>query len=293
MFKRLFSSLNRKSISNERNDIESKNNNIQISNPENDYVLNYSYSDEEIKQYIQKEAFFRLGGRSKFNFENFDSITKQAAYLIVEEQQASASLIQRRLNLDYLQAGEIIDELERVGIVGPFEGKQARKVNLFSEYQLEMLFQDRRYVDKKHQFFIESHMKNYENSILEKMKQIEYEEKAKEEEEIKTKLREEILEKNKEKREKERIQVLEEEVKKKLIEEGKILNNPELKRERIPQEILDKVWNRDGGKCVKCGSQEKIEFDHIIPFSKGGSNTYRNIQILYEKCNREKSDKIG
>ena len=64
-------------------------------------------------------------------------------------------------------------------------------------------------------------------------------------------------------------------------------------REPIPQDIQDKVWNRDGGKCVKCGSQEKLEFDHIIPFSKGGSNTYRNLQILCEKCNRSKRNNIG
>lgn len=64
-------------------------------------------------------------------------------------------------------------------------------------------------------------------------------------------------------------------------------------RSPIPDDVKDSVWRRDGGKCVKCGSQEKIEYDHIIPVSKGGSNTARNIQILCEKCNREKSDKIG
>ena len=62
---------------------------------------------------------------------------------------------------------------------------------------------------------------------------------------------------------------------------------------RISQEVMDAVWNRDGGKCVECGSNENLEFDHIIPFSKGGANTYRNIQLLCEKCNRSKSDKIG
>ena len=65
------------------------------------------------------------------------------------------------------------------------------------------------------------------------------------------------------------------------------------KRKPIPQNVKDKVWNRDGGKCVECGSNENLEFDHIIPFSKGGANTYRNLQLLCEHCNRSKSDKIG
>ncbi len=64
-------------------------------------------------------------------------------------------------------------------------------------------------------------------------------------------------------------------------------------RQSIPNEVQIFVWNRDGGKCVKCGSQQNLEFDHIIPISKGGSNTARNIQLLCEKCNREKQAKIG
>ena len=68
----------------------------------------------------------------------------------------------------------------------------------------------------------------------------------------------------------------------------------EIKRSRqISQSVKDKVWNRDEGKCVQCGSNEDLEFDHIIPFSKGGANTYRNIQLLCEPCNRSKSAKIG
>ena len=42
------------------------------------------------------------------------------------------------------------------------------------------------------------------------------------------------------------------------------------------------VWRRDEGKCVQCDSSERIEYDHIIPVSKGGSNTVRNIQLLCE-----------
>jgi hypothetical protein len=67
----------------------------------------------------------------------------------------------------------------------------------------------------------------------------------------------------------------------------------EKKSRRISQDVKDKVWNRDGGKCVECGSNENLEFDHIIPHSKGGANTYRNIQLLCEPCNRSKSAKIG
>ncbi len=63
-------------------------------------------------------------------------------------------------------------------------------------------------------------------------------------------------------------------------------------RPRIPEEIRISVWRRDQGKCAQCGSRENLEYDHIIPVSKGGSTTIRNIELLCEKCNREKSNKI-
>lgn len=77
------------------------------------------------------------------------------------------------------------------------------------------------------------------------------------------------------------------------------INNPIMegtmiqKRSRhIPKDVQSEVWKRDNGKCVECGSNEFIEFDHIVPFSKGGSNTARNIQLLCEKCNRKKYNNI-
>jgi len=64
-------------------------------------------------------------------------------------------------------------------------------------------------------------------------------------------------------------------------------------RPPIPRDVQMFVWQRDGGRCVQCGSQENLEFDHIIPFSMGGSSTARNIQLLCEPCNRAKSAQIG
>ena len=76
-------------------------------------------------------------------------------------------------------------------------------------------------------------------------------------------------------------------------EEESFDKKTELTNRHISQKVKNQVWNRDKGKCIECGSNEKLEFDHIIPFSKGGSNTYRNIQLLCESCNRIKSNKIG
>lgn len=63
-------------------------------------------------------------------------------------------------------------------------------------------------------------------------------------------------------------------------------------REPIPESVRMYVWRRDEGKCVVCGSQDRLEFDHIIPVIKGGGNTNRNIQLLCEQCNRSKKDRI-
>jgi 5-methylcytosine-specific restriction endonuclease McrA len=61
-----------------------------------------------------------------------------------------------------------------------------------------------------------------------------------------------------------------------------------VEREPIPESVRLFVWQRDKGRCVKCGSRERLEFDHIIPIIAGGSSTERNIQLLCESCNRSK-----
>ncbi len=61
----------------------------------------------------------------------------------------------------------------------------------------------------------------------------------------------------------------------------------------IPSSVKLEVWKRDKGKCIQCGNEENLHFDHIIPFSKGGSSLVaENIQLLCAKHNLEKRDKI-
>jgi hypothetical protein len=71
-------------------------------------------------------------------------------------------------------------------------------------------------------------------------------------------------------------------------------SNPSSKpiRTGISKDVQSFVWKRDGGRCIECDSNENLEFDHIIPVSKGGSNTARNLQLLCEPCNRRKGASI-
>ncbi|RYX86705.1 hypothetical protein EON83_00570 [bacterium] len=63
----------------------------------------------------------------------------------------------------------------------------------------------------------------------------------------------------------------------------------------VPQSVKTAVWQRDGGKCVQCGIGGRgacLEYDHDIPFSRGGASTVGNIRLLCRRCNSDKGDKI-
>ena len=56
----------------------------------------------------------------------------------------------------------------------------------------------------------------------------------------------------------------------------------------IPKEIKKKIRKKSKDECAICSSTESLEFDHIIPISKGGDSSEDNIQLLCQKCNRRK-----
>jgi hypothetical protein len=60
----------------------------------------------------------------------------------------------------------------------------------------------------------------------------------------------------------------------------------------IPREVRQRVWQRYGGQCAECGATQYLEFDHVIPVAKGGSNSDVNVQLLCRGCNLKKSDFI-
>ena len=54
----------------------------------------------------------------------------------------------------------------------------------------------------------------------------------------------------------------------------------------IPADVKRLVFERDRGRCLACGSEELIQYDHVVPFSMGGANEPQNLRLLCAGCNR-------
>jgi 5-methylcytosine-specific restriction endonuclease McrA len=63
-------------------------------------------------------------------------------------------------------------------------------------------------------------------------------------------------------------------------------------RERVPLEMRRFIFERDGGKCLECGSGFDLQYDHVLPVARGGATTVENLQLLCGDCNRRKSDSL-
>ena len=92
----------------------------------------------KLPEYVGEDG----GASGEVDLSDRDALFEEAARVIVQHQQGSASLLQRRLKLGYNRAGRIIDQLEAAGIIGPFEGSKARQVLIADEMSLEQLLKD-------------------------------------------------------------------------------------------------------------------------------------------------------
>jgi len=64
-------------------------------------------------------------------------------------------------------------------------------------------------------------------------------------------------------------------------------------RRLIPARVKLQVWQRDRGKCVKCGASDGLHFDHVLAFSRGGASvTAANVQLLCARHNLSKGSKL-
>lgn len=94
------------------------------------------YSDAHLlPEYVDENA----EGSKEFDPDDRDSLFDDAARIVVQHQQGSASLLQRRLKLGYNRAGRIIDQLEAAKIIGHFEGSKAREVLIKDPVSLEQI----------------------------------------------------------------------------------------------------------------------------------------------------------
>jgi S-DNA-T family DNA segregation ATPase FtsK/SpoIIIE len=110
-----------------------------VDTPEVDRICDFIGSQQGypsafiLPEYIDENA----DPEEDFDIGDRDSMFDDAAHIVVMHQQGSASLLQRKLKLGYNRAGRIIDQLEKAGIIGPFEGSKARKVLFKDTVSLE------------------------------------------------------------------------------------------------------------------------------------------------------------
>lgn len=67
-------------------------------------------------------------------------------------------------------------------------------------------------------------------------------------------------------------------------------NRQQINRKQISDHILAFVLQRDLNKCVLCGDDSNLQFDHILPVSKGGNNEPENLRILCQQCNQSRGN---
>jgi DNA segregation ATPase FtsK/SpoIIIE, S-DNA-T family len=92
-----------------------------------------------LPEYVGESA---TGGSGTFDGEDKDDLFDDAARMLVQHQQGSASLLQRKMKIGYNRAGRLIDQMEEAGIIGPFEGSKARQVLISDLESLEQFLKD-------------------------------------------------------------------------------------------------------------------------------------------------------
>ena len=109
-----------------------------ISDGEVERLVDFVKSNNEIKNKVESKIEQAIEDK-KVNIDNEkDPLFKEAVELVVNDEQASISYIQRKLKVGYSRAGRIVDQMEEMGIIGPHEGSKPRKL-LKTKEELDMI----------------------------------------------------------------------------------------------------------------------------------------------------------
>ena len=130
-------------------------------------------TDQEIQTSIELEFNRRLkkilGEKVKDFSDERDSLFNQAAEIIVAQQQCSAMMLQRKLNVNYIDAGILIDQIEAAGIISPFEGNKQRKINIANLVELEIFIKSEGFYTPHSELFNKEYLHLYESEIEERL----------------------------------------------------------------------------------------------------------------------------
>lgn len=255
---------------------------------------------ENIKRKITNKSYPRDVDYSEYKLENIigESNNEWLNFSIEERirfmdnyENKEKKEEERLYNIRYKNAGIEREKAEEIKRLKKKEEEKLKKIQdkenqirLIKERELARLREEKERKLKENEEFEKEKQKQLEEI---KNKQLLEERKKQEKERYKEYYK-------RQQREKEKRRHWASEAIEEMIKSGEIDGNysSNKKREAIPSHIKEAVWIRDKECCVTCGSKENLEFDHIIPFSKGGSDSTNNIQLLCLKCNRSKSNKI-
>lgn len=262
-------------------------------------LYDYCYRQERIKNWIVSEKFKKEESLMK----NTNNLLK-----FYENRENHKTIIKKNVDKDW----ENLSLEERIELIN-VEEKRKLDADKKEKIRWEKIKLKQKELDEKREY--DKRMKEENESLIKQEddrrkaeEQAKRDQKEREEQERLEQLRkQELIEERKKQKdkeykerikqellEKERKKYLESEAIQELIDIGKLSDNFSLQFDRIsiPSHIREAVWKRDKNRCASCGSNQKLELDHIIPVSKGGSNTINNIELLCQNCNRKKSNKI-
>jgi S-DNA-T family DNA segregation ATPase FtsK/SpoIIIE len=120
-----------------------------VSDDERENVVEYikgsgqsQYSEEVIDEIERVAVEKNAGDKQKEDTDgsDYDELLPQAVNVIFETGQASVSMLQRRLKLGYSRAARIVDQMEKMGVVGPFEGSKPRAMLITKEQWRQMQY---------------------------------------------------------------------------------------------------------------------------------------------------------